>query len=112
MTQLAPEDLVTGEDALFDLKIPLEILKPWEKKTDETDSGMVVKIRPLTIGSFSLIMKAAKNDPGLIPFLMIKVAVVEPAFTQEQIKKLNLGLVNYLITHIREVSGLTKKLTF
>jgi hypothetical protein len=54
-------------------------------------------------------MKAAKNDPGLIPLLMIKESIVEPAMSLDQIRRLPLGLVEFLIEHIREVSGLVKK---
>ncbi|NEP85197.1 MAG: hypothetical protein F6K39_48200, partial [Okeania sp. SIO3B3] len=66
-------------------------------------------LRPLTIGTFGLIMKAAKNDPGLIPSLMIKESLVKPAMSLDQVKQMHIGLVNFLIAQIRQISGLTPK---
>jgi hypothetical protein len=34
---------------------------------------------------------------------------VQPALSLGQVKQLPLGLVNFLIAHIREISGLTEK---
>jgi hypothetical protein len=40
---------------------------------------------------------------------MIKESLVEPALSIEQVKQLHLGLINYLIGHIRQISGLAEK---
>jgi hypothetical protein len=114
MQYLTPEDMIAGGDAVFDISIPSKLLYPAsnidnEEDNEEVKKKMLVKLRPLTIGSFSLIMKAAKDDPSLIPLLMIKTAIVEPVFTMEQVKKLHLGLVNFLISRIREISGFDEK---
>ena len=71
-----------------------------------------VRIRPLTIGVYQLIMKAAKNDPGLIPLLMIKESLADPVMSLDQVRRLPLGLVELLIDQIRDVSGLVKKKEF
>ena len=68
-----------------------------------------MQLRPLTIGTFQLIMRAARDDAGMIPLLMIKESLVSPRLSLEQVRQLHLGLVNFLIAHIREVSGLTGK---
>lgn len=110
-TILTAEDLLAGANATFDVIIPPELLQPVKTMgingvgADEA----LVQIRPLTIGVYQLIMKAAKNDPGLIPLLMIKESMVEPAMSLDQVRRLPLGLVEFLIEHIREVSGLVKK---
>ena len=112
MTQvlLTAEDLLAGADTTFEVAIPSDLL-PAAKSTgtNGTEQEQVVRIRPLTIGVFQLIMKAAKNDPGLIPLLMIKESLVEPALSLDQARRLPLGLIEFLIENIRELSGLTKK---
>ncbi len=111
MTQLklTPEDLLTGADATFDVTIPSDILHPGDSSTNGQES--MVQLRPLSIGSFQLILKAAKDDPGMIPLLMIKESLVEPQMSLPQIKKMHLGLVEFLLAQVRQISGLTEKKT-
>ena len=99
---------MAGVAATFDVAIPPEVLQPGPARSGEHRS-VVVQLRPLSIGTFQLIMKAARQDPGLIPILMIKESLVEPALTAEQVKQLHLGMVTYLIERIREISGLAEK---
>ena len=109
---LTPEDLLAGASVTFDIAIPVSILHPGELDTSADkfpESRRIVQIRPLTIGRFQLIMKASRQDAGLIPLLMIKESLVEPTLSLEQVKHLPLGLVNFLIDNIREISGLTGK---
>lgn len=107
---LTVDDLLAGAEATFEVVVPAELLPAGKNNgANGTDQASIVRIRPLTIGVFQLIMKAAKNDPGLIPLLMIKEALVEPALSLEQAKRMPLGLIGFLIENIREVSGLTKK---
>lgn len=103
---LSAEDLLAGASVNYDVTIPPELLHPGR---GDASSEMAVTLKPLTIGTFQLIMKAAKNDASLIPLLMIKESLIQPALTLEQVKKLPLGLVNFLIGHIREISGLVEK---
>lgn len=106
--QLSAEELLAGTAVTFEVHIPPSVLRPGQPDTPNT-AEMVVQLRPLMLGTFQLIMKAAKNDPSLIPLLMIKESLVQPILTLEQVKQLHLGLVNFLIAHIREISGLTQK---
>ena len=110
-TILSAEDLLAGANTTFDVVIPSGLL-PNAKGPEINGSEpgeAVVRIRPLTIGVYQLIMKAAKSETGLIPLLMVKEALVEPALTLDQVRRLPLGMVELLIEEIREVSGLTKK---
>lgn len=110
--QLTPEELLAGASLTFEIVVPPHVLRPaanGHTRNDEPGQEVVVQLRPLTIGTFQLIMKAAKNDAGLIPLLMIKEALVQPALSLEQVKQLHLGLVNFLIGHIRHISGLAEK---
>lgn len=107
---LTPEELLSGAAMTFEIAIPPAVLHPGSQSSETTlEASPIVQIRPLTIGTFQLIMKAAKNDVGLIPLLMIKESLVQPALSLEQIKRLHLGLVNFLIGQIRQISGLTEK---
>ena len=110
---LTPEDLLAGAAATFEVEVPPEVLRPAAAGrapfAGEAEGGGVVQLRPLTIGAFQLILKAAKNDPGLIPLLMIKESLAAPKLSLEQVRQLHLGLVNFLVAHIREISGLTVK---
>jgi hypothetical protein len=45
----------------------------------------------------------------MMPLFMVKEGVVEPSLTVEQVKKLPIGLVEFIIDNLREISGLTKK---
>ncbi len=108
--RVTADDLLAGAKAEFEVVIPPHILRPVDVDgTEDSLEAMAVELRPLTIGTFQLIMKAARDDAGLIPLLMIKEALVEPSLSLEQVKQLHLGLVQFLIAHIREISGLTEK---
>ena len=111
-TRITADELLAGSSLTFEVVVPANILHPGENgKATEGDQNRetVVQLRPLTIGAFQLIMKAAKSDAGHIPLLMIKEALVQPALSLEQVKQMHLGLVNFLIEHIRQISGLMEK---
>jgi hypothetical protein len=101
---LSAADLLAGAENTFDLEIPTAFAK-----APTADTRLIIKIRPLSIGTFSLIMRATKNDPTMMPLFMVKEGVVEPSLTVEQVKKLPIGLVEFIIDNLREISGLTKK---
>lgn len=110
--QLNPEDLLFGGSNTFEVMVPPELLQLRSQTNTSGDSQppvMTVQLRPITIGTFQLIMKAAKQDTGLIPLLMIKESLVQPGLSLEQVKQLHLGLVHFLIEQIRQISGLTGK---
>lgn len=109
---LSAEDLLAGANASFDIAVPPELLWPGGPTAAQTSGpAKTVALRPITIGTLQLIMKAAKNDPALIPLLMIKEALESPKLSLEQVRGLPLGLVDFLVGHIREVSGLVEKKT-
>jgi hypothetical protein len=108
--QLTPEELLAGASLTYAVAIPRQVLQPGQPPSPEgTEPERVVQLKPLTIGIFQLIMKAAQNEAGLIPLLMIKESMVDPSLALEQIKGLPLGLVTFLIEQIRQISGLTEK---
>ena len=106
--KLSAEDLLAGANSSFDVSVPSNLLHPNNGKA-EGEEEMTVKVKPLSIGAFHLILKAARDDAGLIPLLMLKESLVEPKLSLEQVKKLHLGLVEYLIEEVKKVSGLSEK---
>ena len=106
---LSAADLLAGSKVVQDVTIPAGILQP-EAGNGETREGAMrggcVRMRPLSIAVLTLISRAARDDPGLIPLLMIKEAVVEPALTLEQIRQMHVGLVYYLVAQVNRLSGL------
>ena len=110
MTQikLTAEDLLVGASTTFEITVPPEILYPGGGNAMKEEE-VILEIRPMTIGVFQLIMKAARQEASMIPLLMIKESVVTPKLSLDQIKRMHLGLVEFLVGHIREISGLTEK---
>lgn len=108
---LTAEDLLAGANAIYEVIIPPDVLhaRDSESPQQKDQREMLVKLRPLSIGTFQLIINAAKQDAGLIPLLMIKEALLEPSLSLGQIKQLHIGLIEFLIAHIREISGLAEK---
>lgn len=109
---LSAEDLLAGAATTFDLVIPGTVLHPGGSEATAgpgVQADRVVQLRPLTIGTFQLIMTAAKNDAGLIPLLIIKESLVQPAMSLEQVRRMHLGLVNFVVDHARRISGLSEK---
>ena len=102
---LTAEDLLAGQAMTFDVVVPPQVLRPGRAAGE----AATVRLRPLTLGAFLLITKAAREDSSLIPLLMIQESLVEPKLSLPQIRVMHLGLVELLIAQIRRISGLTEK---
>ena len=117
---LSAADLLAGSKAVQDVTIPAAVLQPAPLGSGEAgasdasvgdacgpkEAGGCVRMRPLSIAVLTLISRAAREDPGLIPLLMIKEAVVEPQLTLEQIRQMHVGLVYYLVEQVNRLAGL------
>lgn len=99
MTNDVP-NILAGMEEVLDLTIPAHLLPPQNGKS------VTVKVRPLDIHTFQLIAKAGKNDPSLIPLLLVKEAVVSPSMELPQIQRMKVGLVKFLVEEIKTLSGL------
>ena len=110
LTSVSAEDLLIGAQVTYPIEVPNVVLRPGQ---DEASNGQnvqtIVTLKPLTIGSFQLITKAAREDPGLMPLLMIKEAMVEPQLSLGQVRQMHLGLVDFLMAHVRRISGMDQK---
>ncbi|HEX8474415.1 MAG TPA: hypothetical protein VF666_10310 [Pyrinomonadaceae bacterium] len=106
---LSAQDLLAGGSLVHDIAIPEAILRPQsEPRTTEgeREAAGIVRLRPLSVGTLSLISRAARDDAALVPLLMIKEAVVEPAVSLEQARQMHVGLVHFLMEQINLISGL------
>ncbi len=102
---LSAQDLLAGSDVVHDIPVPPEVLTPGAVPRDGA-GPRVVRMRPLSVATVTLISRAARDDPGLVPLLLIKEALVEPALTFDQIRQLPVGLAHYLIGRANLISGL------
>lgn len=100
------DDLLAGANATFSVEVPANVVRPGG---DGSAQAIQVQLRPLSIGAFQLILKAAREDAGMIPLLMIKEALVEPQMSLAQVQRMHLGLVEFLVAQIREISGMGEK---
>jgi hypothetical protein len=100
---LEVQDLLAGSGAIHDVRVPREVLTPGAQGDGEEGT---VRIRPLSIAVLTLISRAAREDPGLIPLLMIKESLVEPALGLDQIRQMHVGLVHFLVGKVNVISGL------
>jgi hypothetical protein len=106
---LSAQDLLAGSGVIHEIEIPPQVLTP-DTDTANTESNAepaVVRLRPLNVATMTLIARAAREDASLVPLLMIKESLVEPAMTLDQIKRLHVGLVHFLVSRINRVSGLS-----
>ncbi|MBN1480114.1 hypothetical protein JXA70_07575 [candidate division KSB1 bacterium] len=101
---LSDADLLAGSTIIHDIPIPQEVLQPGQGS--DTDSPGVVRLRPLNIATLSAISRAARDEVSLIPMLMIKESVIEPALKIEAIRQMHVGLVHFLVDKINQISGL------
>ncbi len=100
------DDLLAGANATYSVVVPAEVVKPGDEGGGKP---ITVQLRPITIGGFQLILKAAKDDPAMIPLLLIKESLVAPTMNLQQIQRMHLGLVEFLVQHVRNISGMGEK---
>lgn len=103
---LTTQDLLAGSTLVYEVSIPKEVLTPGSQQ-QSPDAPSIVRLRPLTLATLTLISRAAREDAGLVPILMIKEGLVEPTLSLDQIRQLHVGLVHFLVERINILSGLT-----
>ncbi len=96
---------MAGSLLIHDIAVPEEVRLP---KLGVAKSGerRFVRMRPLSVGTLAIISRAARDDASLVPLLMIKEAMVEPAVTLDQVRQMHVGLVHFLVGEINQISGL------
>jgi hypothetical protein len=101
---LSAQDLLAGSALVHEVAVPPEVLHP---RSGAPAEARTVRLRPLSVGTLALISRASRDEPSLVPLLMIKEAMVEPAITLEQARQMHVGLVHFLTGQINQISGLT-----
>ena len=102
---LSSEELVAGSTLTYDVEVPPAILHPGNGTTPAGDGS--VRVRPLTVGDLQTITRAAKESDSLVATLMVQRALVEPELTIAEVSAMHVGLVQFLLERINEVSGIS-----
>jgi hypothetical protein len=100
---LSPQELLAGGLLVHEVEVPAWVLNPGRA---EDAAPRRVRLRPLKVATLALISKAAQDDAALVPLLIVKEALAEPALTFDQVRQLHAGLVQFLVAEINRVSGL------
>ncbi len=96
---ISAEDLIAGAATEHAVDIP-EALLP------DADDRRVV-LRPLTVRDLRLIARAARDNDDLSGALMVRQALVDPALSLDQIGALPAGLLQFLLSEVNRISGIT-----
>lgn len=108
---LSVEELLSGGAFTHDIELPEQVLWPsglaQHGSTHQDDPIHKIRLRPLNVATLTLITRAAQDNAGLVPLLMIKEALVEPSMNLDQIQKMHIGLVHFLVNQVNRISGLT-----
>jgi hypothetical protein len=59
------------------------------------------------VSTLMLVSRAARDDPGIGPVLIVKEALVEPEMSVDQLRALPVGLMHFLVAAVNKVSGLS-----
>lgn len=103
---LDAQELLAGSSLIHEVPIPVEVLSPGAEADAPGVKEGTVKIRPLRLSSLALISQASKENPSLIPLLMIQEALTEPVLHLNQIRQMHAGLAHFLVEQINRISGL------
>lgn len=96
---ISAEDLIAGAATEHAVDIPDALLP-------DADDRRVV-LRPLTVRDLRLIARAARDSDDLSGALMVRQALVDPALSLDQIGALPAGLLQFLLSEVNRISGIT-----
>lgn len=106
MSRLTADQLLAGSSATRIVEVPPRLLEPDVDGVEGTD-GPTVVLRPLTVRDVQRLTRAAGEDGVLSSILMVQQALVEPTLTVEQVSGLPAGLVQFLLSEVNDISGLS-----
>ncbi|HEY9622009.1 MAG TPA: hypothetical protein V6C78_16760 [Crinalium sp.] len=103
---LSAEELLAGSTLTFEVEIPARVLNPIQNGHGAIAS-QTVRLRPLAVRDLQLISRAAKESDSLMATLMVQRALVEPEMSVAQVSTLHVGLVQFLLEQVNQISGIT-----
>jgi hypothetical protein len=102
---LSAEELLAGGSLTFEVEVPPAVLGPADA-SEGPDVPRTVRLRPLTVDDLQTITRAAKESDSLVATLMVQRALVEPELTIAEVMSMHVGLMQYLLERVNEVSGI------
>jgi hypothetical protein len=100
---LSAADLLAGEGAVRDLEVPNELLGG----TAAPDADRRVQLKSLTVSDLRLIARAARDNDELTAVLMVHRSLVEPAMTIPEVSRMPVGLLEFLLREVNDLSGIS-----
>lgn len=106
---LSADELLAGGEITYDVEVPVQVLNPAGAAAvaDDPNQAKVVKLRPLTVADLQRVSRAAKESENLTATLMVQAALVEPAMTVMQVAAMHVGLVEFLLAKVNQISGIS-----
>lgn len=105
---LSGEELLAGSGVEFSVPIPGNVLNTDASASEEKNiAEQTVRLRPLTVNDLQLIARAAKENDSLTATLMVKQALIEPEMSVQQVSALHVGLMQFLLQKVNEISGIS-----
>jgi HD-GYP domain-containing protein (c-di-GMP phosphodiesterase class II) len=105
MAYLSAEELLAGSTLSYDLEVPEEVIHPGQLES-EARPKLKIKLKPLSMNSVQRILKASRDDDGLMSALMVKESVMDPVLSYDDVMKLNSGLIRFILGEVQRISGL------
>lgn len=103
---LSADELLAGSSLTFEVEVPAHVLHPTQATGAPANGMRTVRLRPLTIRDLQLITRAAKESDSLTATLMVQRALVEPEMSIAQVAALHVGLVQFLLRQVNQISGI------
>ena len=108
MATITADMLLAGADTVLTVNVPAEILHPANGAATEDEAGaMAVTLRPLRLADLQRVQKAAQDNDHLASVVMVQQALVEPKVSIDQVDKMHVGLVQFLLQEVNRISGLS-----
>ena len=102
---LSAEELLAGSGLTFEVEVPPHVLRPADGASSGPELPPTVRLRPLTVGDLQTITRAAKESDALTATLMVHAALVEPELSIAELTTAHVGLLQFLLARVNEISG-------
>jgi hypothetical protein len=100
---LSPADLLAGADAVRDVEVPTGLLGG----AAAPDADRRVRLKSLTVDDLRLISRASRTSDELTAVLMVQRSLVEPALTVPEVARMPVGLLQFLLREVSDLSGIS-----